>query len=183
MTITYIVTRFLLHEAGFGLQPAEQVCFVTGMPLLPGVIVLSQLVQVPADCAVTHARPSPAGIARAQTLLWALGQDIYAQFHSHPGRGAEATHPSKTDLATARRWEDGSPFLGAVFSSDGHYVRFFNHQQDSVVHVYGERYTQLEPLLFELHDDDLPSTDAQPRVSDGSAGTPPLVEPGADGNG
>lgn len=181
MAVTYVIPRSLLYEASNALLPAEQVCFVTGCELIKSVYILSQLVRIKATRGATHANPSPASIAQATNRLWSFGQDILAQFHSHPGTGAQATLPSPTDLATARRWENGGTFLGAVFSSDARFVRFFNFQQHSTVIIYGTNYAQHEEYLFELHDYHLPANKEHPSQPDGPAGTPPLVGPSKNG--
>lgn len=179
-TITYIVPRILVAKARKVLQPAEQVRFVTGIKLDDNHIVLTKLLKVRAQRSAVHAAPQPAALARLHNRLLDLGHDIEAQFHSHPGNGPNATYPSPTDLATARRWETGAPFLGAIFSSDGRYVRFFNHEQQSTVQIYGTNYTQLDNLLFELHDPPVPPAAVTPGVTDGPAGTPPVVGPNHD---
>jgi len=56
--------------------------------------------------------------------------------HSHPGVGIEAIHPSPTDPATMKCWERHAPFVGAIFSADGRYVRFFNANPKSLIHLY-----------------------------------------------
>ena len=105
---TYVIDRYLLDKMGRALQPAEQVRFITGLEFPDGVIVLQHPLTLKAETGLTHATPDPASIARAQEHLLTLGLEIHAQFHSHPGQDAGATHPSTTDLETARRWENGT---------------------------------------------------------------------------
>lgn len=149
-TITYIVDAFLLNQAADFLQPVEKVCFVTGVRLFGGkVIILTQLVPVKFTGSRAGAEPDPVSVFKQQQKLKGLGLAIEAQFHSHPLNSVAGTRPSTTDDNTARRWETGAPFIGAIFSEGGRYVRFFNHRQSSVVHVHGAT-REIEPCIFEL---------------------------------
>ena len=174
--ITYLIPPSLLEQAGRVLQPAEQVRFVTGIKR-GRIIILTQLVAVKAVRSLVGARPDPASVARLQERLRAIGMDIEAQFHSHPGLGPDATHPSRIDLHMARRWENGAPFLGGIFSADGQYVRFFNHQQHSEIIIYGSPYEQLTDHLFALRGNAPVSATTSPaREADGPSGAGPVVE-------
>ena len=149
-TVTYIVDPCFLTRAATGLRPVEKVCFATGLKLFGGsVVVLTQLIPVDFKSSRAGAEPDPVSVFKRQQELKALGLDIEAQLHTHPGWSIDATRPSRTDDDTARRWENGAPFIGAIFSEDGKYVRFFNHRQHSVVHVQGNA-REIEPNVFEL---------------------------------
>src|SRR4051812_38703900 len=111
--IIYVVSSRLLCRAAQLLQPPERMCFVTGIKLFSGsVIVLTELVEVSGLCSRVHVIPDPGSVLRAQQQLLCLGMDIEGQFHTHPGTGLNATQPSPTDIDTARRWETGAAFLG-----------------------------------------------------------------------
>jgi hypothetical protein len=179
----YIVPAPLLYTAAELLQPPERLCFVTGVKLLGGqVIVLTQLIEIESAFSRVHVAPNAASVLRAHHRLLAMGVDIEAQFHSHPGRGQGATHPSHIDFDTARRWETGAPFIGAIFSEGGRYVRFFNHHQDSEITIHGHYLETNDSKCFELPaigGDPLSPEESQPSrlVLDGPAGTIPVVEP------
>ena len=149
MKVVYWIPVSLLHQAAKALQPPEKACFVTGIKLGKQIIVLTQIIPVAGEQSRTHVEPNPASVLNIQQKLWGMGQDIEAQFHSHPGSSKEATHPSHIDIATARRWETGEPFLGGIFSEGGRFVRFFNHKQKSEVIVYGNS-QEIESGVFEL---------------------------------
>jgi hypothetical protein len=184
--ISYIVPVSLLHQAAERLQPPERMCFVTGIKLLDsGVIVLTQLVEVAMTATRVHVTPHPSSLLRAHQRLLAMGLDIEAQMHSHPGFAQEATWPSPIDINTTRRWETGAPFVGAIFSEGGRYVRFFNYRQESEVIIYGDYSQTSEPNCFELpqvRDHDLLPQEGQPGglVSDGSPRAIPVVESTGD---
>lgn len=147
--ITYIVDTYLLMTAARFLQPVEKVFFLTGIRLMPDLVVLTEIVPVRFTSSRVGAEPDPVDVFRKQQELKKAGMSIEAQFHSHPGREPWATKPSGTDDNTGRRWENGAPFLGAIFSEGGKYVRFWNHAQKSIVHVYGSA-QEIEPNVFEL---------------------------------
>jgi len=181
-TIMYIIPAELLQHAAGLLQPPERLFFVTGTKILDGrVIVLTRLIDVDNVASRVHVTPNPASLLRVHQELLASGLDIEAQFHSHPGRLREATLPSPIDLATARRWEV-APFLGAVFSEGGRYVRFFNHSQHSEVIIHGNHIKTSDPNCFELPESccvEMPAEESEPGrlVPDRPAAENPLVEP------
>ena len=182
MKIVYWIPASLIYEAAKTLQPPERACFVTGIRLGPQLIVLTELLPVEGQQSRTHVEPHPASVLRIQKKLWKVGMDIEGQFHSHPGSSKQATHPSHIDLATARRWETGSSFLGAIFSEGGQVVRFFNHKQKSEVIVYGNC-QEVESNVFDLSEapgDPMPPEEDHPvRLEpDRPAREVLLVEPG-----
>ncbi len=186
----YIVPATLLYQAARFLQPPEQMCFVTGIKFTffgSDVVVLTQLVKVDGAASRVHVMPNPASLFRAHQQLLAMGMDIEGQFHSHPGTGRQAIYPSPIDVNTARRWEIGAPFIGAVFSegAEAWYVRFFNHSQASEVIVYGNCLETEQPGVYELpaiSADSLPTQENQCSrlVADRPTGEDCLVEPGND---
>jgi hypothetical protein len=73
-----------------------------------------------------------------------------AYFHSHPGRGANATHPSSTDRQTQSTMEEsGSEIIGGIFSRDG-FVRFYANKKVPNVHVVGKRIRKVEQNVYKL---------------------------------
>jgi len=66
------------------------------------------------------------------------GRGLFAHFHSHPGNGPGATHPSGTDENFQRRLERAGHLAPmAIFSRDG-YVRFVRLDQNFEIEIYGE---------------------------------------------
>src|SRR4051812_13422055 len=172
-TVVYGVPASLLYKAARALQPAETLCFVSGIKLgqMLGqeVIVLTELVPVESSSSRVHVSPHPSSVLREQQRLRALGQDLEAQFHSHPGTTIEATRPSCIDLDTARRWENGAPFICAIFSEGGRFVRFYSRTQYSEVKIYGLHIPTAEPSCYELPsppEDLLPARATPPHTAD-----------------
>jgi hypothetical protein len=66
-----------------------------------------------------------------------FGHRLLAHFHSHPGKGAEATRPSGTDENFQKRLENtGHVAVMAIFSRDG-FVRFVRLDHNLEIEVYG----------------------------------------------
>jgi hypothetical protein len=148
--VQYIVPAALLYKAAQLLLPPERLCFVTGIKRGHNTIVLTDLIEVQGEASRVHVRPDPASVLRIHQQLLAMGQDVEALFHSHPGWGIEATQPSFQDLRTVEGWEEGAPFIGAIISEDGRFVRFFNGGQASEVKIYGTHLPTDSPHCFEL---------------------------------
>lgn len=181
--ITYIVTSSLLHQVSQLLQPPEKIGFCTGIRLSDNIIILTKFISVKCKSqSRVHGEPDYRDLDGKYRRNLSFGMEFECQMHSHPGKSARCTHPSGTDLNTARRWEKDGPFIGAIFSEGGKYVRFFNHQQRSTVHVYGSKVEELDENLFELAEADEAESKAEApeRVdggTDGQAGASGVVEP------
>ena len=79
-----------------------------------------------------------------------FGHKFLAHFHSHPGRGADATHPSGTDENFQKRLESaGHLALMAIFSRDG-FVRFVRMDQNFEIEIYGEGVKNYAPGIYHL---------------------------------
>jgi len=128
-------------------MPVEDLHLVTGI-VVKDVFVLDELVQL------RHIRRSLGGvhagpwqIREGLMLMAGYGLRCGALFHSHPGFGAESTHPSSVDLHNHAAWERAYPVIGGVFGRGG-YVRFFSASRPFEVRVHGEKVRRLD-------DDDL----------------------------
>ncbi|MGH8754766.1 MAG: Mov34/MPN/PAD-1 family protein [Burkholderiales bacterium] len=74
------------------------------------------------------------------------GHHLHGLFHSHPGKGDQATRPSSTDLATHERYEIGGyPLVGAIFVKG--FVRFFGHHPFTIT-IYGKGVERIDTHLF-----------------------------------
>jgi len=148
----YAVSSLFLHECfkKLTVDPDEQFFFITGTEI-DGVYVLDQCAEF------AHQRRSRLGVVgdmpSTHNLLIRLerfGHKFLAHFHSHPGNGPEATHPSETDKNFQRRLEQGGHLaLMAIFSRDG-YVRFRRLDQNYELEIYGQGIVALAPGLFRL---------------------------------
>jgi hypothetical protein len=136
----YAVSSLFLHECFKKLtaDADEQFFFITGSEV-EHVYVLDQWAEF------AHQRRSRLGVVAdmpsTHNLLIKLeqfGHRFLAHFHSHPGRGPDATSPSGTDENFQGRLEKaGHLALMAVFSRDG-YVRFVRLDGNFQLEVYGE---------------------------------------------
>jgi len=135
----YAVSSLFLHECYKALTADrdEQFFFITGA-VVNGTCVLDQRLEF------KHSKRSIVGVvgnhADTHRLLIKLeqyGHRLLAHFHSHPGKGLEATRPSGTDTGFQKRLEDaGYPTVAAIFSRDG-YIRFFRLDKDLEIEIYG----------------------------------------------
>ncbi|MGD1096600.1 MAG: hypothetical protein ABSB35_31980 [Bryobacteraceae bacterium] len=148
----YAVSSLFLHECYKKLtaDPDEQFFFITGSEV-EGVHVLDQWAEF------AHQRRSRIGVVAdmpsTHNLLIRLeqfGHRFLAHFHSHPGKGADATHPSGTDNNFQSRLEKaGHVALMAIFSSDG-YVRFLRLDQNFELKIFGEGVESYAPGIYRL---------------------------------
>jgi proteasome lid subunit RPN8/RPN11 len=135
----YAVSSLFLHESfrKLTVDEAEQFFFVTGSEI-DGILVLDQWAEF------AHQKRSVMGVVAdtrsTHGLLIKLeqfGHRLLAHFHSHPGRGAEATNPSGTDRRFQERLESaGHVAIMAIFSRDG-FVRFVRLDQNLEVEIHG----------------------------------------------
>lgn len=148
----YAVSSLFLHECAKKLtaDADEQFFFITGSEI-EGVHVLDQCAEF------AHQRRTRLGVVAdmpsTHNLLIRLeqfGHKFLAHFHSHPGKGSGATHPSGTDEAFQRRLENGGHLaIMAIFSRDG-YVRFIRLDQNCEIEIYGEGVDHYAPGIYRL---------------------------------
>lgn len=153
----YAVSSLFLHDCFKKLtaDANEQFFFITGAEV-DGVLVLDQCAEF------AHQRRSRLGVVAdmpsTHNLLIRLeefGHKFLAHFHSHPGNGPGATHPSGTDQNFQRRLETGGHLaLMAIFSRDG-YVRFIRLDQNFELEIYGEGVEHHAQNVYRLKNIDL----------------------------
>jgi hypothetical protein len=96
---------------------------------------------VTADARSTH---------RLLIKLEQFGHRLLAHFHSHPGKGADATRPSGIDERFQSRLESaGHLAVMAIFSRDG-FVRFVRLDQNLEIEIYGEGIEKDESGTYHL---------------------------------
>jgi hypothetical protein len=148
----YVVSSLFLHDCFKKLtaDQDEQFFFVTGSEI-EGALVLDQSVEfahqrrnrlsVVADMPSTH---------NLLIKLEQFGHKLLAHFHSHPGKGADATKPSGTDDNFQKRLESaGHLAIMAVFSRDG-FVRFIRLDQNFEIEIYGEGVENYAPGIYRI---------------------------------
>jgi hypothetical protein len=148
----YAVSSLFLHESYKKLtaDQDEQFFFITGAEVNE-VLVLDQWAEF------AHQRRSRMGVVAdmpsTHNLLIKLeqfGHKFLAHFHSHPGNGPDATHPSGTDENFQKRLESaGHVALMAIFSRDG-FVRFVRMDQNFEIEIYGEGVKNHAPGIYRL---------------------------------
>jgi hypothetical protein len=148
----YAVSSLFLHECAKKLtaDQDEQFFFVTGAEV-GGVLVLDQWAEF------AHQRRTRMGVVAeipsTHNLLIRLeqfGHKFLAHFHSHPGNGPDATHPSGIDQNFQRRLERaGHLALMGIFSRDG-FVRFVRMDQKFELEIYGEGVETYAPSVYRL---------------------------------
>ncbi|MBV9156684.1 MAG: hypothetical protein JO097_10520 [Acidobacteriaceae bacterium] len=152
----YAISSLFLHESFRRLtaDQDEQFFFVTGSEI-DGVLVLDQWAEF------AHQKRSIVGVTgeprATHSLLIKLeqfGHRLLAHFHSHPGKGAEATQPSGIDENFQKRLESaGHVAVMAIFSRDG-FVRFIRLDQNLEIEVHGtgvEKHAQGIYRLANVH--------------------------------
>jgi Prokaryotic homologs of the JAB domain len=148
----YAVSSLFLHDCFKKLtaDPDEQFFFITGAEV-DGVHVLDQCAEF------AHQRRTRMGVVADMPSMHNLlikleqfGHKFLAHFHSHPGNGAGATHPSGTDQNFQRRLEQGGHLaVMAIFSRDG-YIRFVRTDQNFQLEIYGEGIEVYAPSVYRL---------------------------------
>jgi hypothetical protein len=148
----YAVSSLFLHESFRKLtaDQDEQFFFVTGSEV-EGVLVLDQWAEF------AHQKRSMMGVTadrrsthRLLIKLEQFGHRLLGHFHSHPGRGADATHPSGIDENLQKRLESaGHVAVMAIFSRDG-FVRFVRLDQNLELEVYGTGVEKHETGIYRL---------------------------------
>ena len=152
----YAVSSLFLHESYKKLTADldEQFFFITGAEV-NNVLVLDQWAEF------AHQRRTRMGVVadmpsthNVLIRLEQFGHKFLAHFHSHPGTGADATHPSGTDENFQKRLESaGHLALMAIFSRDG-FVRFVRLDQNFEIEIYGEGVENYAPGIYRFTQSD-----------------------------
>lgn len=103
-----------------------------------------------AQQSVAYVESDAASSRDALIQMAEFGYRLHAVMHSHPGHGANATHPSGIDYDHQRRLERGGyVVVSGIYSRDG-FVRFFTDDIQFQIEIFGEGVKQHESNLFEL---------------------------------
>lgn len=82
--------------------------------------------------------------------LETYGTLLTCYFHTHPGRGKNANHPSSIDFANQARLEKGNyKTIGGIFARDG-YLRFFSDKLDFNVTITGKGVQYVSKNVYKL---------------------------------
>ena len=144
-----VSTLFLLdslaHATG-DKQGRERMYLVTGPVTKDGVHVLSRLHEVAlAEQSTGYVKLNPHDSHfQIIELDEVHGHQLTGTVHSHPGRGADATRPSGTDIANQRRFDVlGIQAIAGICTADGHF-RFWSNGKPFTLDVYGKGWQMLE---------------------------------------
>ena len=148
----FTVSSLFLHDCYRKLtaDKDEQFIFITGTES-NGVHVLDQLIELQHErrtmLGVTAEPRSTHGIL---IRLERFRHKLLGHFHSHPGNGADSTHPSGTDTNFQKRLESaGHIAVCAIFSRDG-FVRFLRLDDNFEIEIYGEGVQRHEQNVYRL---------------------------------
>ena len=131
-------------------QGKERINLVTGAKKGDNLRTLDRMGRVAlANQTLVGASADQLDLMKCLGELDAIGMQLHAMFHCHPGNGPAMTRPSGTDLATQERYERaGYPCVSGICSRDG-WFRFFAHHPFSMT-VYGKGVVQHEEHLFHI---------------------------------
>jgi hypothetical protein len=136
----------------------EEFHYATGLRIDARTYVVSHIVPV------QYARQDAGGVRvldasniSALAKLDELGLPLVMHFHSHPGFGREANHPSSTDRAFQERLERGGHVaIGGIFSRDG-FLRFFAGDDGRfAIEVHGSNVRKLSDVEYRITLDNAP---------------------------
>lgn len=148
----YTVSSLFLYECFQKLtaDEKEQFVFITGSEV-SGVLVLDQVIDLVHERrTLLGVEAEPKSTHRLLIKLEQFGHRLLAHFHSHPGWGPEATHPSGIDRAFQQRLETaGHVAVAAIFSRDG-YIRFFRLDNNVEIHIHGSGVEECERHVYRL---------------------------------
>jgi hypothetical protein len=152
----FISSRFLAECQAYLLADPhhfERLHIVTGLALEGHRYTLEQMQKVTMSAqSVVGAKADQQSLTHALIQLMESGHALHSLFHSHPGHGPGATHPSNIDLSTHKRLEEGGyPVIGAIFVP--RFVRFFSAERPFTISIYGTGVTPVpgEKNVFQIH--------------------------------
>jgi proteasome lid subunit RPN8/RPN11 len=160
-TQTFLISSLFLYDCQAYLtsnpKGHERLHLVTGIKLSPKRRTLDNMVKVAltSESAVSALADQHA-LQKTLIEMDEWGHHLYGLFHSHPGKGAQATNPSDTDLKTHERHEQGGyPLVSAIFVKDG-FVRFFGHHPFTIT-IYGKGLEKIDEDQHVYKINNLPS--------------------------
>lgn len=136
----FTVSSELLHRAYHVLSETntETILYASGSRY-GSVYTVERLVPIKMERSeMTYAAADPASSSEALRRMDQYGSLLTCYLHAHPGKGANANHPSGIDIQNHARLEQGGfRTVGGIFSRDG-FVRFFSDKMPFRVVVSGK---------------------------------------------
>lgn len=147
----FLMSSLFLHQCFDYLnrQEEESLHLVTGpesgkLNILSVIIPLALKVQ-----SIVEANAAPEELRITFLRMEKLKYHLLGYFHIHPGRGADATYPSGTDIKLQDRLEQGGyKAIGAIFSRDGFFR--FHGPRIPEIEIYGEGVERINETLYHL---------------------------------
>lgn len=130
----------------------EEFHYAAGIQVDANTFVICHIVPVQFSAqSATRVRVADGSNIRALAALDKIGLPLVAHFHSHPGKGPDANHPSETDRRFQERLERGGHIaIGGIFTQDGHLRFFAGDPTRFVVDVQGNHFRKVEHNVYEL---------------------------------
>lgn len=149
---TFAIGSEILHAAYRKLceNSNESILFAAGSRY-GNIFTVERLVPLELEKSeVAYASADIASSSKALIEIERYGSLLTGYFHTHPGRGAGANHPSSIDLNNHARLEQGDYHtIGGIFSRDG-YLRFFADKMRFQVSISGKGVECAGPNLWQL---------------------------------
>ena len=156
--LRFVIDGLFLERSFEHVCPSTERVFVERFHFASGVALDEKRFLICHLLPVRYARQSAGGVrvADASTIvclakLDRVGSPLLAHFHSHPGFGPEANHPSMTDRTFQATLEKGGHIaIGGIFSRDG-FVRFFAGTSERFeVEIRGKNITKVGTNVYQL---------------------------------
>lgn len=149
---TFVISSLLLHDCFHLLTktPDEGLHAIAGYGV-GNTRTLERVIPVRLSRqSVAGAAAENGSLANELIRIHEFGLLPQAYFHSHPGHGVSATHPSNTDRQTQATMErSGSGIIGGIFSRDG-FVRFYANKGEPNIRVVGKRVREIRKNVYQL---------------------------------
>jgi proteasome lid subunit RPN8/RPN11 len=149
---TFAMGTQVLYEAFGHLAPVKTEAIVHAAGSRFGTVAtVERLLPLKLDASeYAYARANDDHVIKVLAAIDAYGSQLTAYFHSHPGSGPEANHPSSVDLANQERLERGGfHTVGGIFSRDG-YLRFFTRKLAFHITITGKGIDHVGQNLYQL---------------------------------
>lgn len=126
-----IIKSTLLFQLHHSLFPAERMLVGAGQKI-GKTIEIEGIFDVTGNASSGYVKADAERLARALIAMSETGKYFALWIHSHPGRGAGATHPSGTDTNQEAEWlKDYSPNLISAIIVEDRYIRFWGNALDA----------------------------------------------------
>lgn len=150
--LTFMIGALLIFEAfNLSIEQEPEIILYSGGNWHGSLYTMERLYRPKLD--ESNFGYARANIDHSALILGAMddtGEQLTCYFHTHPGSGPKANHPSAIDLATQDRYERGGYcVIGGIFSRDG-YLRFFSKNLPFSISIGGKGVSEVAQGLYKL---------------------------------